>query len=184
MYFKILLAFLAVILLTGKAFGQEEPKQPFPQSRGTEDLRAKVQNPVGSLISVPFKNTLDFGAPDGSAYFLNIQPVIPVTVDDWNLINRTILPIIDVPRLIAGTPDIPQGVQGGGATGLGDINHSVFVSPAEPGKVIWGIGPSITFPTATDDQLGTGKWSAGPTAGRLIARLVGQYVAPRSEDIQ
>jgi hypothetical protein len=133
------------------------------EAQESEDLRAKTQNPVGAMISVPLKNTLDFGAPNGTAYFLNIQPVIPVTVGDWNLINRVILPIVHVGGFIAGTPGIPQGQPGDGATGLGDTNYSVFLSPASPGRVIWGIGPSINFPTATDDQLGSGKWSAGPT---------------------
>jgi hypothetical protein len=122
-----------------------------------------VQNPVGSLISVPLKNSLDFGAPNGSVYFLNIQPVIPVTVGDWNLINRAIIPIIDVPGFIEGTPEIPQGAQGEGAFGLGDINYTVFFSPAKPGKLIWGVGPSVGMNTASDDQLGTGKWTAGPS---------------------
>ena len=129
-----------------------------------DDLRAKTQNPVGSLISVPFENNVDFGAPNGTAYILNIQPVIPVTVGKWNLINRVILPIAYVPGFIAGLPGLPSGSPGDGAFGLGDTNYSVFVSPAEPGKIIWGIGPSLTFRTATDKQLGAGKWSAGPTA--------------------
>ena len=137
--------------------------RPMAEAQESEDLRAKTQNPVGAMISVPLKNTFDFGAPNGTAYFLNIQPVVPVTVGDWNLINRVILPIISVDGFIAGTPGIPIGQSGDGATGLGDINYSVFVSPASPGKLIWGIGPSINFPTATDAQLGSGKWSAGPT---------------------
>ena len=62
-----------------------------------------------------------------------------------------------------GCPGLPQGVPGDGVFGLGDINYSLFVSPAEAGKVIWGVGPSLTFKSATDDQLGSGKWSAGPT---------------------
>jgi len=133
-------------------------------AQGGDDLRAKVQNPVASMISLPFKNTFDFGAPNGSAYFLNIQPVIPFTVGPVNFINRVIVPFISVDGLIAGTPNIPEGTRGDRATGLGDINYSLFLSPAAAGKVTWGIGPSITFPTATNDQLGTGKWSAGPTA--------------------
>ena len=137
------------------------------QAQGGEELRAKTQNPVGALISVPLKNTLDFGAPNGTAYFLNIQPVIPFTVGKVNLINRVILPIIHVPGSITGTPGIPEGTDDGSATGLGDINYSLFLSPAEPGKVIWGLGPSISLNTATQDQLGTGKWSAGPTAVAL-----------------
>ncbi len=129
-----------------------------------EDLRAKTQNPVGSLISVPFEFNIDFGADNGTAYILNFQPVIPVTVGKWNLINRPILPIAYVPGFIGGVPGLPSGSEGDGAFGLGDLNYSLFVSPAEAGKVIWGLGPSITFPTATDDQLGSGKWSAGATA--------------------
>jgi len=78
------------------------------------------------------------------------------------------MPLIDTPGLVTGTPEIPNPVQGDGATGLGDINYSVFLSPAKPGKIIWGIGPSLMMDTATDDQLGSGKWSAGPTAVVLI----------------
>jgi len=132
-----------------------------------EDLRAKTQNPVGSLISVPFENNVDFGAPNGTAYVLNFQPVVPVTVGKWNLISRPILPIAYVPGFIGGVPGLPSGSEGNGAFGLGDLNYSLFVSPADAGKVIWGLGPSITFDTATDDQLGSGKWSAGATAVAL-----------------
>jgi len=86
------------------------------------------------MYSLPFKFTFDYGADNGEATFLNIQPVIPVTVGDWNLINRVIMPLIDTPGLVTGTPEIPNPVQGDGATGLGDINYSVFLSPAKPGK--------------------------------------------------
>ena len=136
--------------------------------KGGEDLAAKTQNPVGAMYSLPFKFTFDYGAANGEATFLNIMPVIPVTVGDWNLINRVIMPLIDTPGLVTGTPEIPNPVPGDGATGLGDINYSVFVSPAEPGTVIWGVGPSLMMDTATDDQLGSGKWSAGPTVVVLI----------------
>jgi hypothetical protein len=138
------------------------------QEKGGGDLAAKTQNPVGAMYSLPFKFTFDYGAANGEATFLNIQPVIPVTVGNWNLINRVIVPLIDTPGLVTGTPEIPNPVPGDGATGLGDINYSVFLSPAEPGKVIWGVGPSIMMDTATNDQLGSGKWSAGPTAVVLI----------------
>ena len=129
-----------------------------------EDLRAKTQNPVGSLYSVPLENNFDFGAPDGGAYILNIQPVIPITVGSVNLINRVIIPIASVQGFIEGLPGLPEGTPGDGATGLGDINYSLFLSPADPGKLIWGVGPSFGLRTATDPQLGSGKWTVGPTA--------------------
>jgi len=164
MRLKALMVFLAILLTVSNSSGQEAKDQATAPAQGSGDLRAAVQNPVGALISLPFKFTFDYGAPNGEASFLNIQPVIPVTVGDWNLINRVIAPLIDSPGEVSGTPAIPNPVPGDGATGLGDINYSLFFSPAAPGKVIWGVGPSINFPTATDDQLGSEKWSTGPTA--------------------
>ncbi|MBT8334170.1 MAG: neuromedin U, partial [Deltaproteobacteria bacterium] len=96
-------------------------------AQGGDDLAAKTQNPVGAMYSLPFKFSFDYGADNGEASFLNIQPVIPVTVGEWNLINRVIMPLIDTPGLVTGTPEIPSPVQGNGATGLGDINYSVFL---------------------------------------------------------
>ena len=159
------IALLSVTSVCLAADNQTESKETKPaKSAGGGDLRAAVQNPVGAMYSLPLKFNADFGAENGSAQFLNIQPVIPVTVGDWNLINRIIMPLINTNGTIGGTPSIPSGGKGNGAIGLGDINYSVFLSPAKPGKVIWGVGPSITFPSATDSELGSGKWSAGPTA--------------------
>ena len=164
-----LIIIAALIAVSGvQAIAQDEAKKSATQAQGGGDLAAKTQNPVGALYSLPFKFTLDSGASDGEVFVLNIQPVIPVTVGNWNLINRVIVPLIDTPGGVSGTPEIPNPVGDDGATGLGDINYSVYVSPAEPGKVIWGIGPSLMMDTASDDELGSGKWSAGPTAVVLI----------------
>ena len=164
MRYKIILLLFILSLLVTNVFGQEATGESPRKAQKGDDLRAKTQNPVGSLISLPFKFTVDFGASDGSAYFLNVQPVIPIRVGNWNLINRIIAPVIHVEGFIFGTPSIPEGKKGGSSTGLGDINYSLFVSPAEAGKVIWGVGPSISFPTASHGRLGTEKFSAGPTA--------------------
>jgi hypothetical protein len=120
------------------------------------DLAKQTQNPVSSLISVPFQNNTGFGLGpnDRIQNVLNIQPVIPVSLGNWNMINRTIAPLIYQPLL---------GTESDGEFGLGDINHTMFFSPADPGKLIWGVGPVISFPTATKDILGTDKWSLGPS---------------------
>ena len=143
--------------------------------KGGTDLRAAVQNPVGAMYSLPLKFNFDYGAPNGEASFLNIQPVIPITVGDWNYINRIIAPLIDTPGQVTGTPEIPNPPPGDGATGLGDINYSLFVSPAKPKGFIWGLGPSIMLPTASDAQLGSEKWSAGPTGVILVQPKWGTY---------
>lgn len=138
-----------------------------PASSRADDLRSAVQNPISSLISLPFKFTFDFDATNGDAAILNINPVVPVTVGGWNLVNRALIPLADVDGAISGLPGNPSPVPGDGASGLGDINYSLYFSPVETGSVIWGAGPSLTMPTAADDQLGAGKWSAGLSAVAL-----------------
>jgi hypothetical protein len=145
---------------TGIAWAEEEA--------GGGDLRAAVQNPVGSLISVPFKSMWDYGADNGTAYFMNLQPVIPQRVGEWNLIHRAIIPYINVDGYHAGRAELPNPSPGEGASGLGDINYTVFLSPAEPKGAIWGVGPSVTGPSATDNQLGAGKWSLGGSYVMLV----------------
>lgn len=157
---------LSVLMFTPVSWAEE---------KGGGDLRAAVQNPVGAMYSLPFKFNFDYGAPNGEASFLNIQPVIPITVGNWNYINRIIVPLIDTPGQVTGTPEIPNPPPGDGATGLGDINYSLFVSPAQPKGFIWGLGPSIMLPTASDNQLGSKKWSAGPTGVVLVQPKWGTY---------
>ncbi len=165
---KTLILYIVLWAFISAGFVQAAEKAAPEKARGGEDLAAKTQNPVGAMYSLPFKFTFDYGADNGEATFLNVQPVIPVTVGDWNLINRVIVPLVDLDGTVSGTPAIPNPVPGDGASGLGDINYSLFVSPAEPGKIIWGVGPSLMMDTATDEQLGSGKWSAGPTAVILV----------------
>jgi hypothetical protein len=125
------------------------------------DLAQKTQNPVADLISVPFENNINFGVGphDDPQYVLYVQPVIPFRLtEEWNLISRIVAPVIYQPELAPGVGD---------TFGLGDIQLSLFLSPAKPGRLIWGAGPILQFPTATDDVLGQGKWGAGPTVAAL-----------------
>ena len=171
-----LLLIAALIAVSGvQAMAQDDAKPSTTQDQGGGDLRSAVQNPISSLISLPFKFTFDYGASDGEASFLNIQPVVPITVGNWNLVNRAIIPLIHTTGEVAGTPGIPNPIEGNGATGLGDINYSLFFSPVEYDKVIWGIGPSITLPTATDKEIGSEKWSAGPTGVVLFQPKWGTF---------
>ena len=171
MRFTLIIIAAIIAFSGGQAIAQDEAKQ----SQGGGDLRAAVQNPVGAMYSLPLKFTFDYGASNGEASFLNIQPVIPITVGDWNLINRLIVPLIDSPGEVSGLPSIPNPIPGDGATGLGDINYSLFISPAKPKGAIWGIGPSISIPSASDKELGSEKWSAGPTGVVLFQPKWGTF---------
>ncbi len=132
--------------------------QEQPPPNATE-LSKKTQNPVSDLISIPFQFNFFSGGGLGkeSSLLLNVQPVVPFkTTTGYTLIARTIVPYVTVPA--------PSGTN---QSGLGDIQEQLFVTPATPGDIIWGIGPVFSFPTATNSAVSTGDWGFGPAAVAL-----------------
>jgi len=122
-----------------------------------EELAKAAQNPVANLVSVPFQNNINFnvGPQGGVQNILNIQPVIPFELSsDWNLITRTIMPVISQPPFAPG-----QDTQ----FGLGDTQLSLFLSPAKKADgFIWGVGMIAQIPTHTDSRLGSNLWVSAP----------------------
>jgi hypothetical protein len=127
------------------------------QQPDADALAKQLANPVASLISVPFQLNYDSGySNNGEKWLLNVQPVIPISLNDkWNLISRTILPIVHQTNV----------ADKGSESGLGDALQSFFFSPKQPtaGGWIVGVGPAALLPTATDDLLGQKQWALGPT---------------------
>lgn len=132
------------------------------QAESSGDLAKAALNPIAALISLPIQANFDenLGQQDkGSKWQTNVQPVIPFSISqDWNLISRTIVPLIDQEDMA------PGGVLD--ASGVGDVTQSLFFSPKAPTADgwIWGAGPVLLAPTASDKVLGGEKWGLGPTA--------------------
>lgn len=121
------------------------------------ELAKQLANPAASLISVPFQGNYDccYGPEDADRYTLNIQPVIPFGInDDWNVIVRTIVPVIWQDETVAGQGD---------SSGFGDVTQTFFFTPkASHDGFVWAVGPALLYPLG-NDNLGSEKWAAGPS---------------------
>ena len=152
------LALLSRIALAGLTTGAAMHAAP-ALAQDAQDLAKKLSNPVAALISVPIQYNYDEGfGPNGEGHknYINLQPVVPISLNsEWNVISRTILPLIDQQNVVPGTSQ----------SGMGDITQSFFFSPKEPtaGGLTWGAGPALLLPTGTDPLLSARKWGLGPT---------------------
>jgi hypothetical protein len=150
-YFSVYFA-MAVIVGIGSAATSARAEE-----LSNADLAKLAQNPVANLISVPFQNNtnFNFGPERGVLDVLSIEPVVPFGISEqWNVITRTIVPVISSPSL---------GPVAGAVGGLGDLQFTAFLSPAQPGTLIWGAGPIVQLPTHTSRILGNDNLGAGPS---------------------
>jgi hypothetical protein len=153
---KITITLAALLFILAPTFGG----QALAQETSQEELAKKLANPIAAMISIPFQLNYDQNIgpnDDGDRWTLNIQPVVPFDLnEDWNIISRTILPVINQSDIYPGA---------GSQSGIGDIVQSVFFSPKAPTASgwIWGAGPVFLLPTGSDDLLTADKWGAGPT---------------------
>lgn len=151
--FSLILLCLAVIFAIAQAWAEE------PKKMDETELAKAAQNPVANMISIPIQANFNFRfGPDKDKMqsVTNVQPVIPISLNkDWNLITRTIVPVVYT--------EFPAY-----QTGVGNVQFTGFLSPANAGKFVWGVGPVVQFPTHTDTYLGSDKWAGGPSAVGLF----------------
>ena len=151
---RTLSALLSLLALTASSVCPGQEGKPSETQSGQEstyegELAKQAQNPVADLISVPIQNNFNFnvGPHNQTQTAINIQPVIPIHLsEDFNLITRTILPVVDQPDPASNTSQF----------GLGNLNTTLFLSPAKSKAVTWGAGPVFGFPTKTNKSAGFG----------------------------
>jgi hypothetical protein len=154
------LLFLPALIASTVCLGQEDNisgTRVGEEGTSEGELAKKTQNPVADLISVPIQNNFNFniGPYNQTQSVFNIQPVVPIKLnDDFNLITRTILPVVDQPDPVSNTSQF----------GLGNLNTTLFLSPSKSKAVTWGVGPILGFPTKTNDLLGSNTFTIGPSA--------------------
>jgi hypothetical protein len=155
----------ALTVLSALAGVARVAAQAKPEDQATALAKA-TQNPVADLVSLPFQFNFNTGGGlgDRTSFTLNFQPVIPIKglLRNWIIVSRTVIPFVSAP---AGTAR---------QSGLGDIQQQFFLTPVKAGKIIWGVGPVLSLPTATAELTTTGSWAVGPTA--LVVKTTGPYV--------
>ena len=127
-----------------------------------DDLAKASQNPVADMTSFPLQFNFNSGGAleSRTQLLLNIQPVMPLPLDEhWTLIARTVVPYVNTP--------LPDGSR---ETGIADIQAQLFFTPRVPAKVVWGFGPILSVPSATNDAARTGQWALGPTGVALVTK--------------
>lgn len=159
---------MTLLFLPGVLWAQgEAPTQTKAEMEAKAAALAKqTQNPVADLVTIPiqFNWNTGGGLGDQTLQVINIQPVLPLALDDdWLLVSRTIVPLVNVP--------LPSGDR---STGIGDIQEQMYLTSTKPGKVIWGFGPIFSFPTATNDVLTTGQFALG--ADFVVLTMPGKWV--------
>jgi hypothetical protein len=162
-----LAAFLALILAapTYLACAAEAPREGAPAS--AEEIGRQLSNPVSDIWSLSLQSNTYFLSGDASdarraQTAVAFQPVLPLHLTPrWNLINRPVFTVLD-------TPYLNQAAEFRRTAGFSDIAFLSLLSPRETRGFIWGVGPTLVFPTAATDQLGAGKYQAGPAAVALF----------------
>ena len=148
-------------VLAASARGQEAPPsaQPTAGAISEQELAKSAHNPFEDFVKIPVQSTtgFDLKGHQGVAEGLNIAPLVPLPLNAvWDLVVE--------PSLSAAYLPSPQD-----EFGLGDLQTSIFLTPAKATTWIWGAGPIIQFPTASSPDFGTGRWSAGPTAALIYS---------------
>jgi len=157
------ISFVLAIMFTLSITGQEDSDIP------EVDLGQKTQNPLADLIMIPIQNNIMFNGSQNkeTGYLMNIMPTYPVAFNNFSLINRAVFTWGYIPGIYQGGDQIPGGMPDNGETdgvwGMGDLNLTSYFTPTPKGTFSWGIGPSLTMPTASDNRMGSGKWSLGPS---------------------
>ena len=134
-----------------------------------EELNRRLENPLSNLWSLVLQENLELVAGDlvagtETSNVLFFQPFLPVPVgQDKLLAIRPVFPLVTVPD-----PDAAAGDSGRGhTTGFGDMQLFTAVGPDRTDGLVWGVGATFIFPTASSDALGRGQYQAGP-AGMLF----------------
>ena len=152
---RVLLLLNAIMVTSARAQDATQPASAIT----AQDLAKSVHNPFEDFVKISIQSAtgLALGRHHNAGDSFNIQPFVPFALDaQWDLMVRPSLTATYLP-----SPHEQFGMQ--------DLQASFFLTPAKATTWIWGAGPIFQLPTASSTELGSGRWSAGPTAALIYS---------------
>ncbi|PWJ40839.1 transporter [Sediminitomix flava] len=134
-----------------------------------EALARAMDNPLTQVWSLAFQNNTvwvnnNVNDDTQSANLFSFQPILPMPLgEDYLFFVRPVFNLITLPKFDIDQPDFFDGHD----TGFGDIILGAGFGPKKSEGLLWGLGASFIFPTASSSSFGSGKWQLGP-AGILF----------------
>lgn len=156
----------SVILLLVIMFGSSLKAQEEAET-SLDELNRQLENPLSRFWSLIFQENLSFNSGDlvdgtKTTNVFNFQPSLPVPVGNSKmLLVRPVFPLVTAPTFDE------EGEFEKYETGLGDMNVFSLYGPDKKDGIIWGVGATFVFPIASSENLGSGKYQAGPSVMAL-----------------
>lgn len=152
--------FVFSLFIAHLSFSQEKVDEL--QETSLEEINNQLDNPLSqfwSLIiqeNIQFKNG-DFTNETYVSNVFNFQPSLPVPIGKSKmLLVRPVFPFLSSPTFDE------NGNETGRDSGFGDMQVFSLFGPDKKGGLVWGAGLTFTFPTASSEYLGSGKFQMGP----------------------
>lgn len=154
--YLLVFIFLLVVQIS---FSQEKEELPT-----LEEINSQLDNPLSQFWSLIFQENLISNSGDAvngtyTSNVFNFQPSLPVPVGKSHmLLVRPVFPFLSSPKFDENGDKI------GTESGFGDMQVFSLYGPDKKDGLVWAIGLTFTFPTASSDYLGSGKYQMGPAA--------------------
>lgn len=147
-----------VLLFTALVSFSQEEKEP-----SLEEINNQLDNPLSKFWSLIFQENINFNTGDFSddtytSNVFNFQPSLPIPVGKKSmLLVRPVFPFLSNPTFDE------NGIKTGNVSGFGDMQVFSLYGPDKKDGLVWGVGLTFTFPTASSEHLGSGKYQMGPS---------------------
>ena len=161
----VLYAFTFLLLFSLPAAALDNIARDYTERVGLtrEQITKKLNNPVSNLWRITFRNNYtllngDISTKNRASWITRAQIALPIPLTEkFNLVMSPSFPILSAPVPLANGNFNRKG-------GLGNIKLPIFLATNRQKGLVMGLGPVFDFPSSTDPDLGTGKWSVGPNA--------------------